>query len=282
MKTRPVIYEFTDYRLFLAKMFDFRKSHNPHFSYQRVADKLGTSRAYFKNIIDGRRHITLDKITVLAEIFELVDLETDFLLILLLLATVQDERLKDRFRVILGSLDGQRYLPATISMSLHDQRGNLITTEWLAGVIQEMAKAPEFKLDSKWIQERLIDKQSVTIEEIETTIQSLLKQKLIRKVGDRFEVGTEIHQHINPHSAEDAMKMYKAAASKTFQVLDHAAEYRPIRFFVGSLGFSESQVGKLNEAFARYHETVVGLSNQSAQVDQVMYFSNCFFRLAKI
>jgi uncharacterized protein (TIGR02147 family) len=96
--SRPQIYRYSDYRVFIADMYLYRKNLNPKFSYHFIARRLETSRGYLKNIIDGRRHITLERIYPLAQVLGLDVVETDFFMLLVLEGVTDEANFKERLR----------------------------------------------------------------------------------------------------------------------------------------------------------------------------------------
>lgn len=56
--SKPAIYEFTDYRLYLKALFEFEKAQS-EFSYSIFAERAGfLSRSYLRTVITGKRNLT--------------------------------------------------------------------------------------------------------------------------------------------------------------------------------------------------------------------------------
>src|SRR3712207_2757731 len=74
------IYDYQDYRLFLADWFQNKKSMNRHFSHRLFARKAGIrSCGYFSEVVNGVRNLTLSKLPLFAKALELDPAETLYL-----------------------------------------------------------------------------------------------------------------------------------------------------------------------------------------------------------
>ncbi len=92
MKTRPSIYQFTDYRTYLKAYYQFSKEHKNGFSYRAMSQQLGfTSPNYLKLIIDGDRHIGKNGIDKIATGLELKKLESEYFSYLVFFAKAKSE-----------------------------------------------------------------------------------------------------------------------------------------------------------------------------------------------
>lgn len=59
---KPIIYEFTDYRLYLKSLYDFEKEQGD-FSYSVFAERAGfQARSYLRTVITGKRNLTANAI----------------------------------------------------------------------------------------------------------------------------------------------------------------------------------------------------------------------------
>ncbi|MCK6598996.1 MAG: TIGR02147 family protein [Bdellovibrionaceae bacterium] len=59
---KPIIYEYTDYRLYLKALYEFEKTHGD-FSYSTFAQRAGfQARSYLRTVITGKRNLTANAI----------------------------------------------------------------------------------------------------------------------------------------------------------------------------------------------------------------------------
>ena len=71
-KKKPFIYEYSDYRQYLADLFRFKKNTSPVFSHRYIIRKAGfSSPTMLKNVIIGKRHLSLAAAERFASAFDL-------------------------------------------------------------------------------------------------------------------------------------------------------------------------------------------------------------------
>lgn len=74
------VYNYLDYRKYLADYYRAKKSINKHFSYRLIAEKTGIpSTGYFSEVLSGRRSLTRAKLPKFAQAFGLNAAEEAFL-----------------------------------------------------------------------------------------------------------------------------------------------------------------------------------------------------------
>lgn len=74
------VFDYLDYRKYLADYYRFRKSRNRYFSYRMLADKAGiASTGYISEVISGIRNLTRANIPKIAKALELGDRELAYL-----------------------------------------------------------------------------------------------------------------------------------------------------------------------------------------------------------
>lgn len=82
MTSKPsiLVYDYQDYRKYLAEWFEHRKSLNRHFSHRLFARKAGIkSCGYFSEVVSGTRNLTRSKIPLFARGLELDAAEAAYL-----------------------------------------------------------------------------------------------------------------------------------------------------------------------------------------------------------
>jgi len=73
------VFEYTDYRKFLADFYSFKKSANKSFSHRFVQEKIGfKSAGHFSQILSGRANISLIYIEKIVEFLKLNKKEASY------------------------------------------------------------------------------------------------------------------------------------------------------------------------------------------------------------
>ncbi|WP_413575802.1 TIGR02147 family protein [Bdellovibrio sp. HCB290] len=281
LKSRPNIFEFVDYRQYITVFFEYKKSQNPRFSYDFVAKRLGTSRAYLKNISIGRRHIHLDKIPALAKVFDLSQLEIEYFLMAVAKSTVKNTEVDEYFGRIMDALKAQNYLSTKYIAPAMDGKGIYINNNWLGSVIHEMSRLEGFKFDSQKILSQLVDHEDITIENVEKIMKELLELGMIVLKEDGVVQHVPVEQSMLPQSHQESLKSFRVSIEKSYSILNDAAKYRPLRFFAGCLAVNFADFDKIHREFCLYHDKVVEISKTSVNPDHIVYLSDCFFNVTK-
>jgi uncharacterized protein (TIGR02147 family) len=112
------VFDYLDYRRYLADYYQFKKSVNKHFSYRLIADKAGIpSTGFFSEILSGRRNLTRSKIPKMAKALSLSEKEQAYLSILVDFNHAKTEKAKQSL-----------YASLVQAMPLHVQR--LKSSQW--------------------------------------------------------------------------------------------------------------------------------------------------------
>jgi uncharacterized protein (TIGR02147 family) len=76
------IFEYTDYRFFLKDYYAFQKRNNRGFSYRSFASLSGVAPSLLKDVVSGRRQLTLKIMEKYADAMQLSARERDYFRIL--------------------------------------------------------------------------------------------------------------------------------------------------------------------------------------------------------
>jgi uncharacterized protein (TIGR02147 family) len=91
------VFDYLDYRKYLADYYGAKKAINKHFSYRLITDKAGIpSSGYFSEVLSGRRNLTLAKVPKFAKAFGLDASEEAFLGLLVAFNHARTETDKQR------------------------------------------------------------------------------------------------------------------------------------------------------------------------------------------
>ncbi|MDB5051518.1 MAG: hypothetical protein JWO30_4589 [Fibrobacteres bacterium] len=89
------VFDYLDYRKYLAEYYRWKKSVNRHFSYRLIAEKAGiASTGYFSEVLSGRRNLTRAKIPKFSKAFNLSEAEEHYLSLLVAFTDAKTEAAK--------------------------------------------------------------------------------------------------------------------------------------------------------------------------------------------
>jgi uncharacterized protein (TIGR02147 family) len=169
--TRPDIYRYYDYRLFLKDWFAYLRDTRVGFSVRSLARSCGLSESYVSMVLSGERSLSERKLNRLAPCLGLDQSQQSYLswLRTLLEADEEQQRLEALKKI-------QRFARYR-ELNPHDIENYEYLTHWYYVVIREMSALPDFNLDPVWIRARL--KNRIGIDEIRDAIKFLTEHGYI-------------------------------------------------------------------------------------------------------
>jgi uncharacterized protein (TIGR02147 family) len=147
----PDIFEFTNFRQWLAAYYEAAKVHQPSFSYRWFARRAGfTSPNFLKLVIDGQRNIGADSVEKFVEALRLSEAEGLFFADLVFFAQAEtaDEKNAAWERIAAS----RRFRKARRIDSAYFE----YLSHWYYPAIREMAARPDFVEDPVWIATELL------------------------------------------------------------------------------------------------------------------------------
>ncbi len=153
------VFDYLDYRKFLAEYYQERKSVNRHYSYRLIAEKAGIpSTGYFSEVLSGRRNLTRAKIPKFAMAFGMNAAEEAYLALLVAFTDAKTESAKQNvYELLVKALpvkvqrlkQSQReyfskwyYVAVRESLAIHEIRDN---PEALAALLRPAITAAQAK-----------------------------------------------------------------------------------------------------------------------------------------
>lgn len=171
MLTRPRVFAYHDYRLFLKDWFSFLKASDRGFSIRKISASAKISPALLSLVLSGQRDLTGPTILRLAAKINLKPAEQKYLKLLVKMSESKDQAVRQQaYEQIKRFNQYQESNPKEIEV--HRYMSN-----WFYVAIRELAAHPDFKGDIKWIQKRLI--KHVPAQQIKEAIAFLEEHKFI-------------------------------------------------------------------------------------------------------
>ena len=169
--SRPNIYEYQDFRLFLKDWFQYLGSIDSDFSLRSFSSKAGLSNALFTLILKGKRPLSSKSAAAFFPLLGLSSQETDFLHLLVAVSDAKDDEQREDALKEINSIRKFR------SFNPDEFEAIEFMSKWYYVAIKEMVCFEHFKADPEWIQPRL--KEKVTIKEIKKALRFLEERGFI-------------------------------------------------------------------------------------------------------
>lgn len=177
MVEKPDIFDYEDFRLYLADFYSYKKAQGVGFSYRLFAKKCGFSSPNFlKLVIDAKRNLSPDSTEKFLTILEFDNDRAEYFRRLVEFCQSKD----DEQRAL--SLQAMQKLKPYSNQRQVDEDHFQYMSHWLNPVIREMALKNDFKDDPYWISRKLTGRASIG--EIRESLDFLKKAKFIEKMAD--------------------------------------------------------------------------------------------------
>ncbi len=146
------IFQYGDYRTYLADFYRREKAHSPGFSHRSFARRAGlASPNYLKLVIDGSRPVTEKTLSAFLRGLKLSGASSEYFRILVSMKESRDDNEKVAF---LERLLKMRLRHSGDPLQLDKDRWEILRS-WHHWVIREMVLLKEFQPDPQWIAVRL-------------------------------------------------------------------------------------------------------------------------------
>ena len=270
--TKPNIFEYTDYRLFLKDMYAHLKITQPSFSYRYFSLKGGfRSPNFYKLIADGVRNLSRESIPKFAKVLKLNSKEAEFFTSLVQLnqsTSIEEEQ--EHAHNILKFRSFQNIHPLS-----REQYEYL--AKWFIIPVRELLALEHPAHDTKTLAEAFVP--SVFPKQIEDAIELLSRLKLITRKQGRW------RQNQTLLSTGDAVF---GTAVRTFhhEMLSRAQEAihgDPTKFDVSSvtIAISQKNYAKLKNRIQKFRKELLAIAEAETTPDVVYQLNLQLFPLSK-
>ncbi len=173
---RPRIYDYIDYRSYLADMARYQKELRPSFSLAVFAKKAGLqTRNYLKRVIDGDRNLSQEYVPKFCQGFELTRRESLFFDALVNYNQAKTEDIKKHyFSLLCAAAEGE---PKTVIEIIQDQFE--IFNGWHAMTMRELVLLKDFDESPAYLSKKL--KGKVSPKDAKHMLDVLVKTGLLKR-----------------------------------------------------------------------------------------------------
>lgn len=175
MKIKPGIniFEYTDYKLFLKDFYSAQKKLNSHFSYRYFAQKTNVAPSVLKDIISGRRNLTLPVMQKYAVIMGLNNREKRYFEILVRFVNSKKNSEKNQCFSEMIRLRGNS------GIKFLGEEHYEFFSQWFHSAIRELVTLEDFIEDDEWIAKIL--QPSITPTQVKKAIDLLLQIGILQR-----------------------------------------------------------------------------------------------------
>jgi len=205
------IFDFIDYRKFLAAYYENRKQSFPGFSYRYFSQKIGlNSPSFLKHVIDGKRNLTTKMVERFSSALGLSVKEARYFRNLVLFNQAKTSGEKQEHYAVLRSMAGM-VKESVLGSDYFDY-----FTHWYTPVVRELICLYDFRGDYEKIAS--VIRPQVRPGEVKAAISLLLRLKLVER-----DVGGKYHQTSTALVADTSI-VSMAVRSFTRTMLAHSMD----------------------------------------------------------
>lgn len=167
------IYLYINYRNLLKDYYTFQKKEVRSFSYRYFAMKSGVTASLLKDIIEGRRRLSLDVMHKYSTAMNLTSKEIDYFSAVVQFVNCKTTEDKNYYYALMLRLRG------SANIKLIDKEQYDFFKNWYHSAIRELVTLPNFKEDYEWIAKCCIPK--ITASQAKKSIEIMLRLGLLQR-----------------------------------------------------------------------------------------------------
>ncbi|MGE0614425.1 MAG: TIGR02147 family protein [Bacteriovoracia bacterium] len=273
-KTAPNVFEYDDYRAFLADFYVHRKEVEAGFSFRNFARRAGLkSPNFLKLVIEGKRNLTEASLQQFLRALRMTRIQADFFSDLVLMSQTENDGVRDQIREKVRKIRLKRRVRA-----LSEQQLNYYTA-WYYIPLREMVTHPGFREDPIWIAQHMIPRilPSEAIRGIERLLEMGLLQrndqgKLVQ-IDENITTGDEVKSEQVAEFHRSTMRL----AAESFDVIPR--ELRDVSSITCSI--SEETAAKAKVLIQQFRKDLLAFCSQDAKAERVYQINFQFFPVTK-
>ncbi|HMD69350.1 MAG TPA: TIGR02147 family protein [Chitinivibrionales bacterium] len=249
------IFEYTDFRQYLADFYAFQKRTTPGFSHRLFLQKAGMSGPNFlKNVIDGKKNLSADSIKKFAKACGLSIKETEYFSNLVRYNQARTLQEKQNYFMLLSGFSHR----SEIQKIRTDQFDYL--SRWYNLAIREYIHSHKFHDDYRGLVKAIIPK--ITARQVKKSIGLLIDLGLIRPGQDGFyQVSDRIISTGSDINSIAARNLHKSMMEISCRVTDSTpAEEQYLRTIMGS--FSDEAFGRIKLELDNTRKRILDIISQ--------------------
>jgi uncharacterized protein (TIGR02147 family) len=264
-----MIFEYESYRDYLKQLAADRCAKNPSYSMRAMASNLGLAPSTFSEVLSGKKNLSFDTASIIAQKLGLKSKEADYFCLLVQLEGTRDFEVKSRLQEKIKNLNSRRDFQI-----LSVDRFKAIA-EWYHLAILSALRLSHFDSSVSNISRTF----KISKIETEMAINRLLRlglierdknNKLVRKVADLWITDPGLHQSLNLYHKQ---MLQKASESIEGQARDE----RIIR--TENIVLDDDQLAKADLLVEEFFKKMSDLTSKAKKKNRLYHLSAQFFKL---
>lgn len=270
--TRPNIFEYENYRSFLADYFRYCKNKQPQFSYRYFSQKAGFSSPNFlKLVMDGKRNLSAISIQQFAKAFKFSHLESEFFEYLVFFNQSETESKKIEW--------AQKILRCKGLQKIHPLRQAEYSyyANWYYIPIREMILLKNFRDDPLWIANQFSP--PLSIAEVEQAFNHLEELGMISRNKHGQRVQTQRSVSTGDEVSHSLVKKYhKDMIQRGAESIDGIGKLRREVSAV-CIPISENKREEIKTKIQQFRKEIMAIADSDNEAEEVYQLNIQWFPL---
>jgi len=275
----PTVFEYTDYRTYLADCYSEKKADNSRYSYQVLADKAGfKDKSCIYSVVKGRRPLSTQGAFKVSQALKHSRLEAEYFenLVLFNQATTLNERSHyfDRLCQIKARTKGV----SSTAQLLHKEQYEYYA-KWYNLVVRELVTLPEFQGDYTWLAKKVFP--AITPAQANRSVELLLKLGLIKKKGKRYVRASAVVATPPEVTSVAVANFHRSMGERAIAAIDQIPrEQRNIT--ASTVNISEQGFEQIKKVIEDCRKTILSIAEADEPADRVYQLNVQFFPVSAL
>ncbi len=268
------LFEYTDYRQYLADYYQLNKLIQPGFSYRYFLDKAGIkSPSFFKEVVESKKNLSSISIKKFAKALELSKRETEYFTNLVMFNQAKTPQKRQQYFTKLTGFVNRA--------EIHKVRKSKFEyfANWYNLVIREYILYNKFSGNYDKLVEIIEPK--ITLNQAKKSVALLKKLKMIILNDQGYYEASDSFVTFDPEVENIAAhKLHKSMQEINVNALDNVPKSeRYFRTFIGS--FSESAFQKIRLELDNSRKRIIDIVKEDEEEKKVYYMGMQLYKLQK-
>jgi uncharacterized protein (TIGR02147 family) len=272
------VFDYSDFRKYLADYYADKKRDNPRFSYQIIANKAGIrNKGFIYNIIRGKKALLKSNIYKISHALGHTRYEAEYFETLISFSQTRDAAGRRYLFEKMSSMKNMGKTRSAAQILRKDQYE--FYSNWYHVMVRLLIGMYEFKGDCKWLA-KMIDP-PITVTQAKHSVQLLDKLGLIKKDADGVYRISDLNLTTGKDVENIAFQNFHQACNN---LASRAFTHFPpnVRNMTGlSLGISEEGYKRICEEIQEFQKKVIEITNTDRKANRAYQLNFHFFPTSK-
>lgn len=272
---------FKDYRDFLKSRFELIQEKNKRFSLQACANQSKISKSLLQFLFQKKRHLSLDKIPVLARSLKLSADEESYVYLMLCYGSAKSPEVKTHFEQVMSRIRNQHIVASKLPLPLSAKNEKDLYLNSFYMILQKLIRLPDFREDPLWIFNNL-KIPDLKLEQIEKVLQDLVDLGHAKRDASGRLTITEETLWRPDHYDPTGQKVFTRGAETAAHLMQTPNVYKPAVYMSMTLAFDEENLSRAEKFMIEVHHTLAALSKKSKEPTAVSFIGNFFLTVFRL